>query len=217
MIITKDNIGDIICEYSSGERFLVDNIADRYLYRQEENGENTCIIMQEIAGGIETDEARIDSFHSNVALAKALEAAEMAALRRLVPGQYDSREQQQAARVLEIVDDQRSTFLSRLRQERSTTRAGCGLAEQFLEELNQQGPGTTGVFFGEPVTCMQQGLSFTLCGTQCLEREAAKAYLSECTPAVDPWSVPLDVRLASAFDRVSSQQSVPESVLEKSL
>ena len=125
MVITKENIGDVVCEYSSGKRFLINNMSDGYIYCLEENGENTCIMAQEDSYGIETDENRIASFHNNVALAQALDAAELAALRRLVPGQYDFREQQEAARVLEIVDDQRTIFLSRLRYERSTTKAGA--------------------------------------------------------------------------------------------
>lgn len=217
MVITKENIGDVVCEYSSGKRFLINNMSDGYIYCLEENGENTCIMAQEDSYGIETDENRIASFHNNVALAQALDAAELAALRRLVPGQYDFREQQEAARVLEIVDDQRTIFLSRLRYERSTTKAGASLARQFLEELDRLGPGTTGVFFGEPVTCMQQGVGFSLCGFQSVKLEEAKGYLADLTLASFHSPISLDVRLASAIDHAGSHCSLPENAVDKSL
>ena len=208
MIILRDHIGEIICEYESGLRFLIQNVSDRFLYCQKENGGSECIAAHHIAGGIEREESRVTSFHDNLALAQALDAAEMAALRRLVPGHYDTLDQQEVARVLEIVDNQRTILESRLVSERRETTAGPALAEQFIEELEGIGSSATRVFFGSEVTCVQKGTSYLLDDLEVTSRQALKSHLSALSVQRSHTAQTFEEKLSSALDRVSGQSRI---------
>ena len=213
MVISKDNIGDIICEFPTGKRFLVGNVEDRFCYRQEENGWRTCSTERLVEGGVERDLDRVSSFHDNLNLALALDAAELAAVRRLVPGQYDTMEQQEAARVLEIVDEQRQAFHSRLQNEHRTTKAGTALAEQFLVELDGRDSGSTGVFFGLTVKCVRPGSHFQCNGMMSLSKSEANAYLADQTPEQVCRAESIDEKLAKAFDRIPANPCVSSKLM----
>lgn len=204
MVVTKEHIGNIVCEYESGYRFLIQNVTDQNLYYHQENGEYYCIPLQAINGGVETDGTRVASFRDHLAVARALQAAEIAAARRLIPGEYHSLEQQNTARILDIVKEQRETLEADLQQQRKTMRAGSALAEQFLEALEVKGPGATDMFFGASVTCFDNE-TFFVEGELCKSFQEARGRLSGCTLASPVKNQPFDEILNSAKKRVQSQ------------
>ncbi len=207
MVITKENIGDVICQYNNGERFKVQNISDNVLFIQKEDGTYASFASCIVAGGVEYDEARIASFHTNLSLARVLNAAQAAVERRFTPDQYDVVERQNASRVSEVVAEQRAEFSRRLQTNRQTLKAGHALADQFLNDLIQKAPGTTDVFFGAAVQYHNDAetISFSVDHAPAQNMQAAKVLLSERTAEPPTQAMSFDDLVKSATDRAKQQ------------
>lgn len=151
MVVTQDYIGDVICLFDNGERFMVNHISDNLLFYQSEDGARGCMAVHSVKGGVERDAKRIESFHKNVALVNVLDAAETAARHRLISARGNEMERTEAERVLNVTKEQRHTYLARLRGERETICPGTALAGQFLDALHTEQPGCSAMFFGVAV------------------------------------------------------------------
>lgn len=209
MVVTKKYIGDVICRYDSGERFLIDSVLGNLVFFQKENGKRECAANRSISGGIERDITRIASFHANLAFAHALDAAEGAARRRLSPGQPDELAKQEASRILAVIGEQRSAFNERLNSERQAAKAGPDLASQFLDSLSQRPAGASATFFGVTVQfCGGPSHFFRLADSPAVwDQQAMASFLSELT-AGSPARKALSFEnlISSAKDRASRQQ-----------
>ena len=205
MVVTKDYIGDVICRFDNGERFVINHISDNLLFYQSESGARGCMAAHSVDGGVERDPERIESFRKNVAFANVLEAAENAARRRFAPGQGDALDLMESDRVLDVTKEQRSTYLARLQEERQTVRPGAELAGQFLDSLHVERPGCSATFFGvtvlhqneaEPSFCINGGV---------YSREDAAAYLSDVTLNREERATSFSDLISSAQHRAAQQ------------
>lgn len=120
MIVTEENIGDIVCQHDTGERFQVADITDTGMSILTEDGVEKHLDSHTINGGVEQDAAQINIFQQNRSLGRSLLVAEQAAQRRLTSNHPDSPAAEEASRVSQIVQAQRQAFLDRLRTECGT-------------------------------------------------------------------------------------------------
>ena len=114
MIVTEENIGDIICRFDTGARFQVVDITDTGMLILAEDGVKDHITSHSVNGEVVHDEEQINSFHQNKKLGQSLLAAEQAAGRRLNGNPPDSLATEEASRVSQIVQAQRQAFFDRL-------------------------------------------------------------------------------------------------------
>lgn len=211
MYVTKEHVGDVICQYDTGERFMVNQVLTDFMSVQKEDGTYEAYPSLMVNGAVDLDAERNASFHTNLELARMLYASEMAARRRLVPGQSDELDRQEASHALNLIKEQHTTFLARLQTEGQTRKAGPALADQFLDDLIQQEPGTTAVFFGSVVQycCDHNGPSFYINGKLDKSREAASTALSELTAVQPNRTASFEALLKSAKDRAAQQNESP--------
>lgn len=203
MKITKDHIGDVICIFSTGQRMLVTDISDQYFSYDLENGLSFLAKGFSVQGGVERAAQRVKSFHSNHDLAKALDAAELAALRRLDPSREDVEERAEASEVLSVADKQRTALKARMQKERETMKAGTELADQFLNVL-QQDASHSGDFFGVSASFSDTDGTYLIDGKSVRSREEALLWLSGLTIA-RPKAASLESVLATANERAINQ------------
>ena len=212
MVVTKEQIGNVFCRYDNGERFIVNNVSDDLMFYQRENGVRECVSVHSVNGGVARDPARVEAFHTNLALARVLEGAEKAARNRLSSHKYDELERREASRVLSMVGEQRVAMDDRLKSERQTVKAGADLAGQFLDDLSRTAPGTTAVFFGATVKhCGHVSFTpfyhvFHVNGEPGISAYEATSALSELTAEKPNLTPSFENLLASAKNRAAQKE-----------
>ncbi len=209
MIVTKEHVGDIVCEYDNGTRFVVNGVSDHKVFLQRETGEFACITDQ-FCGAVESDSDRVESFRNNLSLVQALNAAETAAHRHQLSPCLGIEALADDTQVLDFVSAQRRAFHARLEQEAAARKAGVSLAGQFLHDLSAAGPGAHGTFFGVEVRHLgnnrQEEPFYDISGFCKHNTSAAVSLLSELTPKSSFSRHSIDDKIASALDRAKQRE-----------
>lgn len=177
MIISANNIGDVIVAYATGNRYQITDVtAHEVSYYKENSPINHSTTEFDFAGYIETDPFEKQSFFQNVNLCKILENALSSAKMKVAADEMPAQEMETARSVLSSSSQLQNHLDSRIalaRQRRSEK-----IAPIFLTELMNVPEGTDMNFMGHNVSYLKDSLSFQIDDKIVPESSAVSSLLS---------------------------------------
>lgn len=203
MQITKENIGNVLCLYQTGECIRIEDVKDRLIYYQREYGSHYCTHEFTADAFPVTDHARIAVFDRNYELGHALESAELAALKTILDGHHTPEEVKNADVTLNSIRAQQMHLHERLDRERAMSTPGPELAGAFASQLYEMGTGSHDTLFGHRVeNCSSFNGTISVDGKQ-LSYENGVAHLSSVRYQPVSQKQRLDEIISTAKERIN--------------
>lgn len=148
MIISKNNIGDVLCSYETGKRIMITDVRDHIINFITENWSDPYNTNEKSFNG--TVDYSLDArmtFLDNVNYARVMDYAEISALQKVLIG--DAREKEDGEYMLITISKQREAFINKIDQQAIGRKSF--LLNKFKQDFLELQPDKTINFFGNNV------------------------------------------------------------------
>lgn len=148
MIITKDNIGDVICTYKNGKRIMIADVDDTHVYFFKEHFERICCINRFALEGVKDPSPyAVTDFLSHLTFADTLANATKSADKKWFKGSLEDRKI--ALEKFAKISAQREDFENNLNEDAENRKEM--LLDCFLSDIETLQPGEKVFFYKNKV------------------------------------------------------------------
>jgi len=209
MLITKDNIGDVLCSYENGKRIMITDVSDHIIkYMTESWSDSYNTNEKSFNGTIDYSlDARL-TFMENVNYARVMDYAEISALQKILSGNVADKED--GDYMLITISKQREAFIQKINQQALGRKSF--LFKRFKQEFNEMGLDRKINFFGNIVEKSNYNDGYVINGNY-YNKEFGESFLFDKDP--DLKKVPsFNDLIHSARLRSDNQRNIDSKVID---
>lgn len=209
MLITKDNIGDVLCSYENGKRIMITDVSDHIIkYMTESWSDSYNTNEKSFNGTIDYSlDARL-TFMENVNYARVMDYAEISALQKILSGNVADKED--GDYMLITISKQREAFIKKINQQALGRKSF--LFKRFKQEFTEMGLDRKINFFGNIVEKSSYNDGYVINGNY-YNKEFGESFLFDKDP--DLKKVPsFNDLIHSARLRSDNQRNIDSKVID---